>query len=176
MKKETEFKTVSELYEEYNKKVSEQKENADKIKRDIADCASMIERLEGEIDKNINSLTPELYAQKMSEIEKIRSAKELHTKKLSVMEGSTLKGFDSEEDKRQFAIRLKVLYKAGEEEFVRECDKHLKALEELLNDRNTEATKGMTLAQKIGDVSLLYSSAVRKIVSQAVSARNLIKE
>lgn len=176
MKRETDNQTISSLYDEYNKKVSEQKNNISRMRDEISDCDSRIARIEADIESNINLLTPEQYSQRMDEVNKIKSARELHTKRLSAFEGGMLKGFDTEEDKKAFIVRLRAVYKFGEDEFIRECDKHLSALETLLNERTEEASKGVSLAQSIGEYTLAYPSAVRKIVHQVVTSRKNVKE
>lgn len=176
MKRETENQTISSLYDEYNKKVSEQKNNISRMRDEISDCDSRIASIEAEIEREINTLTPEQYAQRMDEVNKIKSARELHTKRLSAFEGGMLKGFDTEADRKAFIISLRAAYKSGEDDFIRECDKHLNALEILLDERTEVANKGVSLAQSVGETTLFYPSAVRKIVYNAVTSRKNVKE
>lgn len=170
MKKETVGQTISSMYEEYAKKVSEQRAYTDNIKAEISDCDTRIAKIRSEIDRDITTIAPEKYSKSMDEIESIQRTKGMFEKRLSLY-NTDLKVFDNEEEKRQFIIRFKALYKAGEDEFVSECDKHLKALEMLLGMRTEEANKGLALAQNLGEYSLIYVSSVRQIVSQAVNAR-----
>lgn len=166
-------KTVSSLYDEYMKRLSDQRESLDKVNNAITDCASRIATIEDEIDRNIHNLTPEEYSFRIDELNKVKREQELNIKKLSVLEDSTIKGFDSEEQKIEFIAQLRTLYKAEEDTFDEECLVHLRALNKLLNDRMTEANKALTLASYLNEYSIRYCSDIRTAVYQVIETLNI---
>lgn len=173
MKKDTGIQSVASLYDEYFKSVSEQKVQLDEIDKDISQCDKGIARIETELEKNIHTLTSDQYVEKTKEIEKLRLSKEMNEKKIIALRGK-LKGFDSEEEKKAFTARLRTSFKAEEDAFIAECDKHLQALEILLNDRISEANKGVSVAQSIGEYSIIAPSPVRQIVTVAINSRKAL--
>ena len=98
--------TVSSLYEEYMKKLSEQSESIDRVKDTIADCKSRITAIQEEIDRNVHDLTPEEYSARIDELSKIQREKDLNVKKLSAINNRTLRGFDSVWHSSERFIRL----------------------------------------------------------------------
>lgn len=173
MKKNTATQTIDSLSEEYKALISAHKAQIEEIEKNISECDAQIEKLNEEINKGISSLTPEEYISIQADIEKAKLTKDMHEKKLSIVKGS-FNGFQSAEDKKDFARRLTASYRADEEAFVAECDIHLQALDVLLCERNNEVSKAVTLGQSIGDFSLLAPSNVRQIVARAISARRNI--
>lgn len=175
MKKENEVKTqsVESLIQEYAHKVSDHAELIKDIESKISECDSQIDKLNEEINKGISNFTPEEYIAIQSEVNKLRLTKEMHEKRLSMIRGD-LKGFSSIEEKRDFINRFRTSFNAEEEEFIKACDKHLKALGVLLSERTYNSDKAVALAQSLNEMNIVYPSNVRKIVSRTLSARNNI--
>lgn len=170
MKKDTPKETIYSLFDEYMERTSRHGAVVKEIENKISECDKTIEKLTDQINKEISTLTTEEYITLQAEIDKAKKIKEMHEKQLSAVMGS-LSGFSNMEDKRNFVSRFKTVYRSEEDEFVRECDKHLQAIDALLMERKLSASKSLDLAQRIGEYNFIVPSNVRQIVARAISAR-----